>query len=505
MPEIAASVKRHTVLLVWADPCRGIRSVSRTVSGLLRDEPHNLATVEVDLPEALTGHSIVQTLASWTGMQRETVAVRGWPVVQQQLAGELPQVVVALDPVAAAAVDTWRKEDRLRAPLVGLTFGLRLDPAWARTAVDRLAVADEQMGEEAVSLGLPAECVVPAGIPVCGGFSSVSPDEKERLRGKFKLPLTGNVALVVTDGLESDELTGALFQLSLLPTDTTVMFDVARHDEAAQLLRRRAALYDVQARMFGKVEEAGELWAAADVVVARPQIYVEQRAVALRLPYIHLLPQGEEQREMARVYVERGVGRVVEHLSTLATQIELQLAPEALAQGRRRMARISRRVAAVDIARLVAQVGSQADQILNERYRPAVVEPATRATPLETIGGSVDPSQPVDPVARLADLEAAEAEANRQVTEHQREVDLWTRRAGLAEERGAADLLQQARRLVDRHRDAMHRALAELARLAEQRRSLERKASSRVEQEFRDLELEDALAALKRRMESDDE
>ena len=51
----------------------------------------------------------------------------------------------------------------------------------------------------------------------------------------------------------------------------------------------------------------------------------------------------------------------------------------------------------------------------------------------------------------------------------------------------------------------MHRALAELARLAEQRRSLERKASSRVEQEFRDLELEDALAALKRRMESDDE
>ena len=66
--------------------------------------------------------------------------------------------------------------------------------------------------------------------------------------------------------------------------------------------------------MFGKVDEAGPLWAAADLVVAKPLVYVEQRAIALRLPYVHLLPSDEHERETARIYVDRGIGRSVDHV-----------------------------------------------------------------------------------------------------------------------------------------------------------------------------------------------
>lgn len=484
--------------------------MGRTLAGSLRSKPHYLSTVEVDLAEELTGQSLVRTLASWTGLRLEStvVAARGWSVVQQQLAGARPTVVLAVDPIAAMAVDVWRAEGKLAAPLVGLMLGLRFDPAWARTAVDRLAVADEEQGKAAMELGLSPESLVPSGIPVCGGFSSVSPDEKAHLRGKFDLPPGGSVVLVVTDGLEPDELTGALFQLGLAE-GATVMFDVARDDDAADLLRRRAGLYGVQARMFGKVEQAGELWAAADIVVARTQIYIEQRAIALRLPYIHLLPGGELEKKTARVYVDRGIGRVVDHLSTLAAEIELQLAPDALVESRRRMGEISRRVAATDIARLVAQVSSRSRQILQERRTvnvPVQAEPPpepVKSGPLETIGGAPAEEEP-DPAQLVADLEAAEAEANRQVTERQAQVDLWTRRAALAAQRGAEDLKREAEQLVERHMSAMHRALAELARLSERRRGLQQSPRRPgLERDFQRLEVEDALAALKRKMGQD--
>jgi hypothetical protein len=501
------------VLLTWASPRKGVRSVGKTLEGWISSAPHDLDAVVVDLPEQLAGQSLLHSLSSWTGVKLETtlLATRGWPVVQEQIGSRVVRAVVALDPSAASAVDRWRAEGRIRAPLLGLTLGLRLDPAWARTGVDRLAVADEQQAEAGAELGLPAECLVPCGVPVCGGFSSVPPDDKPPLRRAFDLPEEGHVVLVVTDGLEPDVLTGALFQLSLVAERATIMFDVAADDDAADLLRRRAGLYGVEARMFGKVEEAGQLWAAADVVVARPQIYIEQRAIALRLPYVHVLPADELERETARVYVDRGIGRVVEHISTLAAEIDMQLEPPALAEARQRMGEVSRRTAAVDVARLIAQVTAQAEQILAEDRRPSPsptteptpdksAEPAPRKGPLETIGAPAKDLR--EPAELLVDIEAAEAEANRQVNEHQTQVDLWNRRVALASEKGAADLEREARRIADKHLSAMHHALAELGRLAERRKKVERRRG--VERDFQRLEVEDALAALKKKLEGQD-
>jgi len=503
------------VVLVWATTRRGASSVGRTLAGHLRIRPHELDVVELDLPEELTGQSLVRALTSWTGIQVEStvLASRGWPLLEERLAGRRPRVVVALDPAAAAAVDSWRRDGKIIAPLVGVTMGLRLEPGWGKTAVDRLAVADQRQGKTALALGLPPECIVPAGVPVCGGFSSVSPDDKRALRRKFKLPEEGRVLLVVTDGLEA-ELTGVLFQLGLVVDGAgqadpakacTLMFDVARDEGSADLLRRRAGVYGVEARMFGKVEEAGELWAASDMVLARPHLYVEQRAVALRLPFVHLLPEGVVEEETARVYAEREVGRLVTNVAGLAAEVEMQLA--SLEDARVRLGQISRRGAAGDVARLIAQVAANADQVLQEIRKAApgtsteAPPPAKPGEPLEVIGAPGPASSgAANRETLLADLEAASAEANRQVSEHQAKVDLWNRRAALAADKGARDLEIEARRLADEHRAAMHRALAELGRVAERRKALKAEGQDRVEREFQKLEVEDALSELKRKM-----
>ncbi len=514
-----AQEKGCDVLLLWADPRRGIKSIARTIAGTLEAAPHNLRLTQVDLPEAMAARSLVQQVASMIGTRLEAAVVSsmGWPPVEEALAGRKPRVVVAMDPVAAAAVDAWRAKGHLRAPLVGVVSSLWLDPAWASTAVDRLSVVDETQAEAALDQGLPAECLVPCGVPVCGGFSSIQPDDKEPLRKAFDLPVGRPVVLVVTDGLDSDQLTGALLQLGMVAENATLMFDVARDDEAADLLRRRAGLYGIKARMFGKVEEAGQLWAAADAVVARPLAYVEQRVIPNRLPLICLHPRGEAEQQAARCYRDQGVGAVVEHPATLAAEVEMLLQPDTLQQARQRMQQMSKVKAADDVARLVAQVRVNAEQILAETRtvaeRPApgkrgeeaeAKQPAKKKGPLEIIGEPAeDEGEEAGPaVGTLADLEAAEAEAGRQVLVHQEEAERWNSRMVLAREKGDDELVTMAKRMCGKHQQSMHHALAELARLAEQRKGLQEKATRdrKLEQTFRKMEVDDALAELKKKM-----
>ena len=516
-PEAGSGGGKRDVLLLWTDPRRGVKSIAHTIAGTLEEQPHGLRVTQVDLPEAMAARSLVQQVASMIGTRLEAAVVSSlaWPAVEEALEGRQPRVVVAMDPITASAVDSWRAKGLLRAPLVGIVPGLWLDPAWARTAVDRLSVVDEVQAEAALDGGLPAECLVPCGVPVCGGFSSSQPDDKEPLRKAFDLPVGQPLVLVVTDGLNSDQLTGALLQLGMVAEKAALLFDVARDDEAADLLRRRANLYGIKARMFGKVDEAGQLWAAADVVVARPLIYVEQRAVPNRLPLICLHPQGETEQAAARCFQDRGIGAVVTHPATLAAEVELLLQPDALQEARQRMRQMTRVKAADDVARMVAQVLANAEQIMAE-IRTAQQQQQPRQTadrsaagkapkkkgPLEVIGEPSEDAAEEANLGTLADLEAAEAEAGRQMTRHQEEAERWSRRGELARETGDDELVDMARRMYDNHQQSMHHALAELARLAERRKGLEEEGTRdhKLEQTFRKMEVDDALADLKKKM-----
>ncbi len=515
-----------TILMLWTSAERGLRGMRRSIAGSLRTPPHDLEVIDIDLPAALSGGAVVSRVAGMVDGRLEAalLASLGWSEVEARLAGRSPRVVVVLDPLAASAVDTWRSKGLLKAPVVGVTCGLRLDPAWASTAVDRLAVADEVMAEVGLEAGLPAECLVPCGVPVCGGFATPSDDWEEHRR-RYGLPLDRPLVLVVSDGLE-DHLTGALFQLSMIGDKATLLFDTAKDEKSADLLRRQAALYEVKARMFGKVDEAGELWAASTLVVARPLLYIEQRVVNLRLPLVCLMPKGKAEGEVAEVYKTRGIGRRVDNMATLAAELDLLLAPATLEEAKHALLGISRGRAVKKVARLVAQVGAQAEAVLEESRKRAedalrTPEPAEedeppkkKKGPIEFIG-QPEPEQR-DPQASglkpkaaaegvipsLSDVEAAEDEAGRQVLEHQEEVERWERRAELAREKGDDQLESTAKAMVSKRRESMHHALAELARLAQQRLAKEdpEVRRSKLEKSFKQLEVDDALEALKKKL-----
>lgn len=521
-PDESSAPRRSNILILWSSSDRGVRSVGYTLETILTRPPFDLTVEMVDLSESLANRSLLQRLAIKMGspIDANTFADLAWPDVENRLKQmhQTFEVLVAMDSIAATAADLWRQRGLLKAPVVGITSSLGFDPYWAASGVDRLSVADEIQAEQAMSLGLPAEVLVPMGIPVCSSFASPNPDEKEQLRRKYGMTIDQPVILFVTDGLSSDQISSAFFQLSLLADKVTLLCDVARDEETAELLRRRARMAEIKAQMFGKVEEAGELWAAATLVVARPMTYVEQRVLALRLPLICLMPQTLVESEVAKTYVTRQIGRTVSALPTLAAEIELQLAPAALNVANQNLRSISRRSACYDLARMIAQVKANAAQILwenTQRKTPSTKEgkiDTSRAGstvqtscqgPLETIGVTSSSDEVPEVVSNDSEEEQVlmESEVTQQVMEHQQEAERWRRWSQLAGDRGEHELQAEAEKRLEQHQVAMHRALDELARLSERRKAKSTNTfrKERLEEAFRQLEVEEALAALKRK------
>ena len=55
----------HTVLVLWADPERGVRSVGRALCGTLEGAPHHLEVAWVDFPESMAaGAALVSALTT---------------------------------------------------------------------------------------------------------------------------------------------------------------------------------------------------------------------------------------------------------------------------------------------------------------------------------------------------------------------------------------------------------------------------------------------------------
>ena len=347
---------RPVALLLRASAERGVRGTRGALTKVLRVDPHTMNVLEVDLPGARPDRSVAGRASDTPLLSRVQRAAGGWPEVTRRLDERTPRVVVAVDPVSAAAAALWRETGKLSAPLVGVTCGLRLGEAWTAAQLDRLSVADEIMARASHGHGVSAERLVPCGVPVCGGFSTPSPDEKREYRQRYGLAPDRPLVLLVTDGLEPwiDDIVTALAEV----TDRAdLLVDVEFDDETARRVKDRAARQDAPVRLFGKVDEAGELWAASTVVVARPHLYIEQRVLNMRLPLVCLAPQDRAEKEVADLYRSRGIGRRVDRPVDLARQLAHLLRPDQLTGAQHAMLGISSRAAAKKVARMVAQVG----------------------------------------------------------------------------------------------------------------------------------------------------
>jgi hypothetical protein len=471
------------------------------------------AVRQVDLVKSI-GPAPLRRVANLLGRVSErtlsgALARLGQARSDPELGQSPPAAVVALDVVAAQALLEWRRAGKFAAPVLGVE--LHLEPAaWAGVEVDMLAVADDVAAEQARREGFPESRIAQTGLPVALEIAAAAHEDRAALRTRFGLSEDRPVVLVDARALEQAAVTALLLQLAAVTARVHLLFDVGADPETAALLRRHAAVHGLRARMFGDVPEAPLYWRAADLCVIAAEPEPLGRCLALGVPPVVVAaPDTADVLALNREVDGRG-GIFVSGSARLGASIELAVREDRLGRARAQAATRARPDGADEIAALALRLAAE---------RPAVAAagaaPDRRAAGvLEDLGGAEEPraQTPQQAQARQQALAAAAEQAQRRLEESRKELARWERRQQLAQERGDATLLQAAQAEAESYRRAVSATQAELDRLAEERQDLEAVAAGRapgrpravpraaaLEADFRKLEIEEELAALKGR------
>ena len=453
--------------------------------------------------------------------------------LEREIAAFVPDVAVALDPGATAAL--VRERDRAgahAAPVVAIVPELGPRPAWAVDA-DRYVAIDDEAAVALGELGVDGARVHVEGAIVKHAWAIAAREDRAVLRTRFKLPADEAVVLVEAGRLPAETLSQLALQLALLDGKPAVLFEAGDDAQVAAQLRRQVPPLGIRAKLFGDTADAPLLWRAADVVVARPRPRAIMTSLAVGAAFIAIEPSGEREQAEARALEERGIGAtakvllVAAALGPLCKDARVRAAAARAAEARGRPASLATDGSAASgdaadaIATLVRDVAADREAVLAET-RAARVERAAafdsareasaaadarRATPpgdLEDLGGDdftssvVDdlgepggdaapssgassrtagasgPSGP-DPAAltRLrAELDTTEMRLRKELAEVRADADRWAERRVLAERKGDLGLAADAGREADRKRARAQMVQEELARIAAERKRL---------------------------------
>lgn len=431
--------------------------------------------------------------------------------LESELASFAPDVAVAFDPPVARALAIARDRRVARTPVVAVVSELAPRREW-RMDADRYVVVDDDAAVALSDLGVDGARVITVGPPVSREVARAGREDKIALRDSFSLPREVPVVLVVAHDLPTHTLSQVVIQLGLL-SSVFALFDAGADRAAAGLLRQKVPGVGLRAKLFGATEDAPRLWRAADVVVARPTPQAILRALAAGCAFVALEPEAEDAE--VRALFDRGMGVVAHKALLLATVLEPLVSSPALRTAALRSADARRSEdAAAAIADLVRKVAAERDLVLEETFagqREATPEGTAKepssarpgfASGLEDLGDDEPFSPPPGPTS-VDDLQkrvmaargAAEARARKELDEARTEAERWEARRVLAEQKGDARLAADAAREADRKRARMHMALAELERLAEERRKAKARVASASSPS-----LDETLAALKHSM-----
>jgi UDP-N-acetylglucosamine:LPS N-acetylglucosamine transferase len=456
--------------------------------------------------------------------------------LEREIAAFLPDVAVALDPGAAAAL--VRERDRAGAhatPVVAIAAELAPRSSWAVDA-DRYVAIDDEAAVALGELGVDGARVVVCGAPTKHAFASAALEDRAALRARFKLPADEAVVLVEAARLPVETLSQLVLQLALLDGKPALLFEAGDDPQVAAQLRRQVPPLGLRAKLFGDTADAPLLWRAADVVVARPRTRAILQTLVTGAAFIAIEPHGEREIAEARALEERGIGAsakvllVAASLGPLCKDARVRAAAARAAESRGRPTG-SPGDAADAIATLVRDVAVDREAVLAEtraaaaeraaaadvaRESSAAAE-ARRATPpgdLEDLGGfgdlddlddlgggghEAEPGPPIDEVhagaagretsarrggaagpgldpaalARLRlELDVTEARLRKELLDVRADAERWSERRVLAERKGDLGLAAEAGRAADRKRARMHVVLEDIARVAAERQRL---------------------------------
>lgn len=199
--------------------------------------------------------------------KRPRKPTRGMQRLMQLIRDERCAAVVCTHVFAANIVSRLRVSGQLPIPCYFLATDYSCSPGVNRLEMDAWLVPHEKLVPEFTACGIPAERLIPTGIPVMQEF--ILRSDRSRLRRKLGLPENRRIIALSCGSMGAgrmEKLVPAL--VKQLPTDALLVVICSRNKRLMQKLTRR--IHDERLQVLGFVDRLSDYMEAADIYLTKP-------------------------------------------------------------------------------------------------------------------------------------------------------------------------------------------------------------------------------------------
>ena len=259
-----------------------------------------------------------------------------------------PEIVICTHPFPESAASLWKflhaKSDK-NFLLATVLTDYSLHEIWIYGEVDAYFVATEEMKRELSNHCRTGQKIFATGIPIDEKFSSAK-----------KIPNSITTILIMGGGLGLGSIEETLTELDKIKFPLKIIVVAGQNENLLTKLRRKTFSHPTE--IFGYVSEVDKLMAQADLLITKPGALTMTEAFAAGLPLILHAPIPGPEALNAAYATAHGAAIEVGDKKISAVVEEILKNPARLQNMKLAAKKISKPLAASDIANLIKKIGS---------------------------------------------------------------------------------------------------------------------------------------------------
>lgn len=161
-------------------------------------------------------------------------------------------------------------------------------PFWEETECDYYIVPHEDCVKEFIKRGIPEEKLLPYGIPVSMAFEETV--SKKRARKKLKLPVWGNLYLIMSGSMGFGKVKLFSMELAACIEEEDYIVIICGNNEVLKKSLQKKFEGNDRVRIIGFTKHVADYMSAADVIYTKPGGLSSTEALMKNLPIVHTAP-----------------------------------------------------------------------------------------------------------------------------------------------------------------------------------------------------------------------
>jgi len=232
---------------------------------------------------------------------------------------ENPYDAIVMPHLFPAEMVTYLKRKHMEIPpTVAVATDYTCIPFWEETECDYYIAPHEQLLEENIERGIPAEKLFPCGIPAGMAFSK--PVNKTRARSKLRLPADKPVFLVMSGSMGFGKMHLFVFELTRKLIHDEQLIIICGNNKKTQLILKGTYRKNKNVHITGFTEHVSEYMDASDVVFTKPGGLSSTEALVKNIPIVHTAAIPGCETKNKEFFVSRGLSLASEHVHTQISQ-----------------------------------------------------------------------------------------------------------------------------------------------------------------------------------------